>query len=153
MATDSRNRNPTFWADYGPGTEVQARLTGTSQTGRLVILGNPISYVVESGRYFPFLSLRGHEDPMSRDLGERMRIGDLVGEEIPSNLEPHHIQGGYRRDKAPSSTRGAVQKPPLGRLANTSIYGTGPEGLPNPAMPDTMDFFSGIPDSTGLRGI
>lgn len=153
MASDSHRRNPTFWADYGPPTEVQARLTGTSQTGRRVILGNPISYVVESGRYFPFLSLRGHEDPMTRDLGERMRLGDLVGEEIPSNLEPRHVQGGFRRDKAPSSTRGAVQTPPLGRLANTSIYGTGPEGLPNPEKPDTLDFFSGIPHGLGLEGV
>jgi hypothetical protein len=82
-----------------------------------------------------------------------MRLGDLVGEEIPSNLEPRHVQGGYRRDLAPSSTRGAVQRAPLGRLANTSLYGTGPEGLPKPEPPDTLDFFSGIPHGMGLEGV
>jgi len=153
MASDNHRRNPTFGADYGPGTEIQPRLTGTAQTGRLVVLGNPISYVVEPGRYYPFLSMRGHEDPMTQDLSNRMRLGDVMGEEIPSNLEPRHVTGGFRRDKAPSSTRGAVQTPPLGRMANTTLTGTGPEGLPDPEPPDTLEFFTGIPTSLGLEGV
>ena len=153
MASDAHRRNPTFGGDYGPPTQIQARLTGTSQTGRLVVIGNPISYVVEPGRYFPFLSLRGHEDPVSRDLAERLRLGDLVGEEIPSNMEPKKVSGGYRRDKAPSSTRGAVQQPPLGRMSNTTLTGIGPEGLPGVDIPDTAQFFTGIPHAAGLEGV
>jgi hypothetical protein len=153
MASDVHRRNPTFLSDYGPPTEIQPRLTGAAQTGRLVIIGNPISYVVEPGRYFPFLSLRGHEDPVTRDLGERLRLGDIVGEEMPSNQEPRKVSGGYRRDKAASSTRGAVQEAPLGRLSNTTLTGIGPEGLPGMAVPDSNEFFSGVPHSLGLEGV
>ena len=153
MMNDMHSRNPTFFADYGPPTEVQARLTGTNQTGQLVVIGNPISYVVEPGRYYPFLSMRGHTDPITRDLGDRLRLGDVMGYELPSNQEPKHVTPGFSRSLAKQSTDGAAPANPLGRLANTTLSGTGPLDRPNPAPPDAPDFFSGIPNVPGLEGI
>lgn len=145
MSQDMHSRNPTFGADWGPPVEVQPRLTGIAQTGRLVVIDNPISYVVEPGRYYPFLSLRGHTDPLSEALGRRLQLGDVVGEELPSNREPHHVTPGFKRDLAAASTRGAVQHPGRGRLADTTLSGTGPEGLPPPELPEGIDFFTGLP--------
>lgn len=149
---DMHRRNPTFLSDYGPPTEVQARLTGTNQTGRLVVIGNPISYVVEPGRYYPFLSMRGHTDPVTQDLGERLRLGDVMGEQLPSNQEPKHVTSGFNRSLARASTRGAARSG-LPEMSNVTLAGTGPEGLPAPDAPDHAGFFSGIPQSLGLEGI
>ena len=150
---DLHRRNPIFLADYGPPTAVQARLTGTNQTGRKVILGNPISYVVEPGRYYPFLSMRGHTDPVTQDLGERLQMGAVMGADLPSNQEPKHVTSGFFRSLAFPSTRGAVQRSPRPDLANTTLRGTGPEGLPLPDAPDHPGFFTGIPVEPGLEGI
>lgn len=152
MSQDMHSRNPTFQGDYGPPTAIQARRTGISQTGRLVVIGNPVSYVVEPGRYYPFLSLRGHTDPLSLDLGERLQLGDVAGEDLPSNQEPRHVTPGYQRTIAAAATRGAVADP-TARLANTTLSGTGPEALPAPEAPDGPEFWSGVPHELGLEGV
>jgi hypothetical protein len=150
MATDNHNRNPTFLDDIGPPVEIQPRLTGIHQTGRVVIIDNPISYVVEPGRYYPFLSLRGHGDPISQDLTNRMILGDAVGEEMPSNREPIHVTPGFERTLPSVSTRGAAQFS-RARLSNTTLTGTGPETLPPPDLPEGQDFFTGIPHDARTR--
>ena len=152
MPDDLHAKNPTFLGDYGPPVEVQARRTGIAQTGRLVVIDNPISYVVEPGRYYPFLSLRGHTDPLSTDLAERLQLGDVFGEGLPSNQEPAHVTPGYQRTIAGAATRGAVTNP-TARLANTTLAGTGPQQLPMPEAPDGPDFMTGIPHSLGLEGV
>jgi hypothetical protein len=75
-----------------------------------------------------------------------------MGEDLPSNEEPKHVQGGFFRSMAWFGTRGSV-KDGSAKLANTSLLGTGPEGLPNPEPPDTPNFWSGVPHSLGLDGI
>lgn len=145
MPDDMHSRNPTFLTDIGPPVAVQPRLTGIHQTGRLVVIDNPISYVVEPGRYYPFLSLRGHTDPVSEAVGRRLQLGDVFGEELPSNREPHHVTPGFKRDLAAASTRGAVQHPGRGRLADTTLSGTGSLGQPPPELPEGIDFFTGVP--------
>lgn len=152
MSDDMHSRNPTFLGDYGPPVQIQARRTGIAQTGRLVVIDNPISYVVEPGRYYPFLSLRGHTDPLSTDLGERLQLGDVFGEALPSNQEPAHTTPGYQRTIAAAATRGAVSNP-TARLANTTLTGTGPQQLPMPEPTDGPDFMTGIPHSLGLEGV
>lgn len=144
MATDWHQRNPTFVGDYGPPTAIQARRSGIAQTGRLVVVDNPVSYVVEPGRYYPFLSLRGHTDPLTQDLSQQLKYMDVRGADLPSNLEPQHVTPGYRRTIAAAATRGAVQQP-IAPLANTTLRGTGPQALPAPLMPEGVDFFSGVP--------
>lgn len=149
---DMHSRNPVFIGDYGPPVEIQARRTGIAQTGRLVVIGNPVSYVVEPGRYYPFLSLRGHTDPLTQDVTERLMMGDVVGEELPSNQEPQHVTPGYRRRISAASTRGAVPGP-IAPLANTTLQGTGPQQLPPPQPSDGPEFWSGVPHELGLEGV
>lgn len=152
MPDDMHSRNPVFLGDYGPPVEPQLRRTGIAQTGRLVLIDNPISYVVEPGRYYPFLSLRGHTDPLSQDLAERLQLGDVFGEGMPSNHEPHHVTPGYERTIALTATRGA-QANPIGRLGDTTLQGTGPQALPMPQSGDGPDFMTGIPHEFGLEGV
>lgn len=154
MPDSNSSRNPTWTNDWGPPTAVQPRLTGTSQTGRKIIIGNPISYVVEPGRYMPFLSLRGHQDPMTRDLVERIQLGDIVGQEGPDNMEPMHGPrvGSYNPHKQVSSTRAAVRQAPT-MLSNTSLKGIGPEGLPSAEQRPSYEFWSGLPTDNGLVGV
>lgn len=149
---DMHSRNPVFSWDVGPVTAPQPRLTGTQQTGRLAIIGNPISYVVTPGRYLPFLSLRGHSDPVTRDLTDRLVLGQQVGEDIPDNRVPQFATPGYTRTLGPQSTRGAVQQDAR-PLANATLTGTGPLGSDRLHNPDHVDFFTGVPASYGEIGI
>ena len=148
-----QHRNPTFPWDVPPPAGPQLRLTGTSQTGRLVLIDNPISYVVEPGRYYPFLSLRGHTDPVSRDLTDRLVLGEQVGEQIPDNREPHYgTPDAYVRSKAVLSTRGAVpntRRP----MANTTLGGIGPLGGGQPAPGPDNQWFLGLPNSGEIGGV
>ena len=150
MDYDMHLRNPTFATDIGPTTEIQPRLTGIHQYGRLVVIDNPISYVVTPGRYYPFLSLRGHTDPVSTAVGERIQLGDELGEQMPSNREPRYTTPGFKRTLSSPSTQGAVAES-RGRLANTTLTGTGPEGIPGPQYHDGADFFTGIPLNDNTR--
>lgn len=152
--TDMHLRNPVFVGDDGPPTAIQARRSGIHQTGRLVVVDNPISYIVEPGRYYPFLSLRGHRgDPTTEALEEQLRLGDMMGYEPPSNQEPHHVTPGYQRRINAASTRGAVPGN-ISPLSNTTLLGTGPEGLPLPVLPEGVDFFSGVPGAPAFtRGL
>ena len=147
MPDSNSSRNPVFPSDWSPPTAIQPRLTGTAQTGRKVIIGNPISYVVEPDRYMPFLSLRGHQDPVTRDLVEHLQLGTVAGLEGPDNMEPVHGPrlGSYNESKVRSSTRGAVQQPGV-LMANTSLRGIGPEGLPSTEARPTFEFWSGLPN-------
>jgi len=145
MSYDNHIMNPRSASDYGPPVRTQLRLTGTSQTGRLVIVGNPISYVVEPGRYYPFLSLRGHNDPASNAIREQIEIQKRLGIPFPSNQEPRYAAVGYNGSLAVSSTAGAVQTPPRRLMPNTTIGGIGPEGTPPPYAPLPSGFFGGIP--------
>lgn len=142
-------RNPTGWpgGDYGPPTEIQPRLTGLSQTGRLVIIDNPISYVVEPGRYYPFLSLRGHDDPTTKAIVEQMQLGDVVGRPMPAaNATPPRVAAGHER------TLWRGQAP----LVDTTLHGIGPEGetgVPHGQPLPTEQWWTGVPFDTGLVGI
>ena len=151
MAYDIHIQNPRTAADYGPAVAVQPRLTGTSQTGRLVIVGNPISYVVEPGRYYPFLSLRGHNDPASNAIRDQIQINKAMGLPFPAPSEPRHQRTGFNNSMALSSTAGAVQTPPHGMAPNTTLNGIGPEGLPPPYAPLPQPFFSGLPGRNSGR--
>lgn len=144
MSYDSHIKNPVSASDYGPPTKPQLRLTGTSQTGRLVLIGNPVSYVVEPGRHYPFLSLRGHDDPVSNAIRDQIQMQKAMGLPFPSNQEPNHGAFGYNQTLAPSSTAGAVQQPPRRIQPNTTLGGVGPEGLPPPYSPLPGKFFSGL---------
>ncbi len=145
MSYDRHIKNPNSASDYGPSTMIQPRLTGTSQTGRLVIIGNPISYVVEAGRYYPFLSLRGHDDPTTNAIRDQIQLQKATGQRFPAVQEPNHGAFGYDGSLAYSSTAGRVTQPPRRLLPNTTLGGVGPEGLPPPYAPLPTTFFGGIP--------
>lgn len=149
MAADSHIRNPTWPNDnWGPKTAVQPRLTGTSQEGRLVITDNPVSYIMEParGRYYPILSLRGHTDSLTRDIGEQIQFNYAAGSPPPANQEPRHGAFGFNGSKALSSTAGAVTRPPRRLMPNTTLRGVGPLGMSDPERPFAPSFFSGLPD-------
>jgi hypothetical protein len=150
MDYDMHLRNPTFATDLGPPTEIQPRLTGIHQYGRLVVIDNPISYVVLPGMYYPFLSLRGHIDPVSTAVGERLQLGVELNEPIPDNREPRYVTPGFKRTLSAPSTQGAVRES-RGRLANTTLTGTGPEAQPAPQYSDPADFFTGLPRDDRTR--
>ena len=145
MSFDMHYRNPTFPGDEGPPVQIQARRSGIAQTGRLVVIDNPISYVVEPGRYYPFLSLRGHTDPTTEALGRQLQYGDLFGEDLPSNQEPHHVTPGYRRRMGILSLREGTRLPSIAPLADTTLSGTGPQQLPHPEPTEGFEFWSGLP--------
>jgi hypothetical protein len=148
MSYDSHIKNPNSMTDYGPATMIQPRLTGGQQTGRLVIIGNPISYVVEPGRYYPFLSLRGHNDPASNAIRDQLAIQRHMGMPLPDNREPRHATSPTGRGQLGSlafaSTRGAVTEPPRRPFPDTTLGGVGPEGLPPPYAPLPNSFFGGL---------
>ena len=151
MSYDSHIRNPTWPNDnWGPKTAVQPRLTGTAQEGRLVVTDNPVSYIVQPGRYFPVLTMRGHKDFLTRDITDGIQFNYAAGSPAPSTAEPRHGAFGFNGSKAGASTAGAVTQPPRRLMPNTTLRGVGPLGMANPEQPLPATFYSGLPDNTDV---
>lgn len=131
--------------DYSPPTEIQKRNTGLSQTGRFVVIGNPFSYVVEPGRYYPFVTLRGHNDPYTKAIEEALLTGDAQYSDFdPNPASPPRFAEGHERTLGHS----------LAPLADATVLQRGAAfAEPHGQAPTGIDWHTGIPHATGLVNV